>query len=104
MNYFRKEEYEGLLSTLCTNLKYEDKDKDGKQFMRIWLPVGETLLQMFAVHLPCPVTALKYRMEMLYEGPHDDEAALGIKNSDPGTHYLSYHQRFFLRFWSCFFR
>ncbi|XP_076274903.1 translation elongation factor 2-like [Rhynchophorus ferrugineus] len=62
------------------------------------------LLQMFAVHLPCPVTALKYRMEMLYEGPHDDEAALGIKNSDPGTHYLSYHQRFFLRFWSCFFR
>lgn len=47
--------------------------------MRSWLPAGEALLQMIAIHLPSPVVAQKYRMEMLYEGPHDDEAAMGIK-------------------------
>lgn len=47
--------------------------------MRTWLPAGEALLQMIAIHLPSPVVAQKYRMEMLYEGPHDDEAAVGIK-------------------------
>lgn len=47
--------------------------------MRTWLPAGEALLQMIAIHLPSPVVAQKYRMEMLYEGPHDDEAALGVK-------------------------
>ncbi|XP_076275069.1 eukaryotic translation elongation factor 2-like [Rhynchophorus ferrugineus] len=67
-----------ILSTLRINLKYEDKDKDGKQFSWTWLPACGPLLQMIAVHLPSPVTALKYRMEMLYESPHDDEAALGI--------------------------
>lgn len=45
--------------------------------MRTWLPAGEALLQMIAIHLPSPVVAQRYRMEMLYEGPHDDEAALG---------------------------
>ena len=40
--------------------------------MRKWLPAGETMLQMICIHLPSPVTAQKYRMEMLYEGPHDD--------------------------------
>jgi hypothetical protein len=32
---------------------------------------------MIAIHLPSPVTAQKYRTEMLYEGPHDDEAFVG---------------------------
>jgi translation elongation factor EF-G len=47
--------------------------------MRSWLPAGEALLQMIAIHLPSPVVAQKYRMEMLYEGPLDDEAAVGVK-------------------------
>lgn len=51
--------------------------------MRTWIPAGETLLQMITMHLPSPVTAQKYRMEMLYEGPHDDPCALGIVNCDP---------------------
>ena len=38
---------------------------------------------MITIHLPSPVTAQKYRMELLYEGPMDDAAALGIKNCDP---------------------
>lgn len=55
-----------------------------KVVMRTWLPAGEALLQMIAIHLPSPVVAQKYRMEMLYEGPHDDEAAIGIKVSYVG--------------------
>ena len=57
--------------------------------MQKWLPAGETLLQMITIHLPSPVTAQKYRMENLYEGPFDDEAALGIKNCDPEVIRLS---------------
>lgn len=93
MNY-RKEEVDQLLVKIGVNLKHEDKDKDGKALlkvvMRTWLPAGEALLQMIAIHLPSPVVAQKYRMEMLYEGPHDDEAALGIKNCDPLAPLMMY--------------
>lgn len=58
--------------------------------MRSWLPAGEALLQMIAIHLPSPVVAQKYRMEMLYEGPHDDEAAIGVKNCDPDAPLMMY--------------
>ena len=46
--------------------------------MRKWLPAGDTLCQMITIHLPSPVTAQRYRMEMLYEGPLDDAAAVGM--------------------------
>lgn len=93
MNY-KKEEYEALLPKLGITIKHEDKDKDGKQLlkvvMRTWLPAGEALLQMIAIHLPSPVVAQKYRMEMLYEGPHDDEAAIAVKNCDPNGPLMMY--------------
>lgn len=38
--------------------------------MHKWLPCGDTLLAMICIHLPSPVVAQAYRMEMLYEGPH----------------------------------
>lgn len=44
--------------------------------MRRWLPAGDTLLQMICIHLPSPVTAQKYRTDLLYEGPQDDEVAI----------------------------
>lgn len=50
--------------------------------MRRWLPAGDALLQMITIHLPSPVTAQKYRCELLYEGPPDDEAAMGKTNPD----------------------
>jgi len=49
-----------------------------KVIMRKWLPAGDALLQMITIHLPSPVTAQKYRIDMLYEGPLDDEAAIGL--------------------------
>lgn len=46
--------------------------------MRKWLPAGDALLQMIVIHLPSPVTAQRYRCEMLYEGPQDDACATGM--------------------------
>ncbi|XP_074599087.1 eukaryotic translation elongation factor 2 [Brevipalpus obovatus] len=91
---FKKDETTKLLEKLKIQLKGEDKEKDGKNLlkvvMRAWLPAGDALLQMIAIHLPSPVTAQKYRMEMLYEGPHDDEAAVAIKNCDPNGPLMMY--------------
>lgn len=53
--------------------------------MRRWLPAGDALLQMITIHLPSPVTAQKYRCELLYEGPPDDEAAIGTWGCHGGT-------------------
>ena len=61
-----------------TALEKEDKEKNlMKVILRKWLPAGDALLQMITIHLPSPVTAQKYRIETLYEGPMDDEAAVG---------------------------
>ncbi|CAF0827047.1 unnamed protein product [Brachionus calyciflorus] len=94
---FRKEEYLKLIEKLNIKIAAEDKDKlvEGgkplmKAVMKSWLPAGDTLLAMIAIHLPSPVTAQKYRTEMLYEGPHDDEAFLGMKNCDPNGPLMMY--------------
>jgi len=91
---YKKEETEKLLAKLNIVLKGEDKEKDGKNLLKIvvrqWLPAGEALLQMIAIHLPSPVTAQKYRMEMLYEGPLDDAAAVAVKNCDPNGPLMMY--------------
>ncbi|XP_043200256.1 eukaryotic translation elongation factor 2-like [Amphibalanus amphitrite] len=91
---FKKDETEKLLTALKITLKGEDKEKEGKQLMKVvmrtWLPAGNTLLQMIAIHLPSPVTAQFYRMEMLYEGPPDDEAARAIKACNPEGPLMMY--------------
>merc|ERR1719346_675399 len=55
-----------------------------------WLPAGDAMFQMIVIHLPSPVTAQKYRAELLYEGPHDDAACIGIKNCDPDGPLMMY--------------
>lgn len=91
---FKKEETEEMLGKLGVQLKGDDKSKEGKELlkvvMRTWWPAGEALLQMIAIHLPSPVTSQRYRMEILYEGPHDDEAAVAIKNCDPNGPLMMY--------------
>jgi len=81
-----KEEIFELTTKLGIKLTSDEKDFEGKvllkTIMRKWLPAGDTLLQMITMHLPSPVIAQKYRMEMLYEGPHDDPAAVAIKECD----------------------
>jgi len=83
---FKKDETAKLMEKLEIKLRTEEKELEGKPLvktvMRTWLPAGETMLQMITIHLPSPHTAQRYRMEMLYEGPHDDPVALGIKTCD----------------------
>lgn len=78
---FKKEETAKMIQKLDIKLDSDDKDKEGKPLlkavMRRWLPAGDALLQMITIHLPSPVTAQKYRCEFLYEGPSDDDVAMG---------------------------
>merc|ERR1711876_35401 len=99
---FKKEQTEKLLGKLTTAtgklvkdvLKTEEKELEGKPLMkcvmRNWLPAGDAMFQMIVIHLPSPVTAQKYRAEMLYEGPHDDAACVAMTNCDPSGPLMMY--------------
>merc|ERR1711887_25610 len=93
---FKKDETDKLLDKLDIKgkMKHEDLQLEGKPLMKVvmrtWLPAGDTMFQMIVIHLPSPVTAQKYRAEMLYEGPHDDAACMGIKNCDPDAPLMMY--------------
>lgn len=84
---FKKDEVATLLEKLSIKLAADDKDKEGKQLlkviMRTFLPAADALMEMMILHLPSPVTAQKYRAETLYEGPPDDEACIAIRDCDP---------------------
>ena len=54
-----------------------------KVIMQNWLPAAPALLEMMITHLPSPAEAQRYRVQNLYSGPMDDEAALAIRNCDP---------------------
>jgi len=79
-----KPEALALVEKLGIKLTADDKELAEKPLlktiMRKWLPAGDALLQMITIHLPSPVTAQKYRTDLLYEGPNDDEAAICMKN------------------------
>merc|ERR1719223_2211672 len=97
-----KDETAKLLTKLTTSsgkavkdiLKPDELEMEGKPLMTIvmrnWLPAGDAMFQMIVIHLPSPVTAQKYRAELLYEGPPDDVACMGIKNCDPNGHLMMY--------------
>lgn len=53
-----------------------------KYIMQKWLPAADAILEMIVVHLPSPAVAQNYRVETLYDGPLDDEAATAIKTCD----------------------
>jgi elongation factor 2 len=90
----KHEEFKAFYDKSGVKLVKEERDLIGKPlmkaFMRNWLPAGDTLLQMIAIHLPSPVTAQKYRCELLYEGPQEDDAAMGIKACDPKAPLMMY--------------
>jgi elongation factor 2 len=53
-----------------------------KRIMQKWLPAADAILEMIVVHLPSPAAAQSYRVETLYDGPMDDEAANAIRTCD----------------------
>merc|ERR1712242_291815 len=74
----------------------DDKNLTGKPLMKrtmqIWINAADTLLSMIVTKLPSPRAAQKYRVENLYEGPMDDEAAKAIrecKTDGPLMMYVS---------------
>merc|ERR1719210_244471 len=91
---FKKDVIPGLLQKLEVKLSHDDEQQEGKPLMktvmRTWLPAGEAMFLMICIHLPSPVTAQKYRTEMLYEGPNDDPAANAMRNCDPEGPLMMY--------------
>merc|ERR1712045_833228 len=90
----QKEKYEKMMTTLGIVLKGDDKALPGKPLMKrtmqIWINAADTLLSMIVTKLPSPRVAQKYRVENLYEGPMDDEAAKAIKSCDKDGPLMMY--------------
>jgi elongation factor 2 len=84
---FKKEQVATMIEKLDVKLAPEERDLEGKPLlkaiMRRFLPAGEALLEMIIINLPSPATAQRYRVETLYEGPMDDESAIGIRDCNP---------------------
>merc|ERR1712223_361211 len=93
---FKKDVTDKLLDKLDikSKMKHEDLQLEGKPLMKVvmrtWLPAGDAMFLMICIHLPSPVTAQKYRTEMLYEGPSDDVVANAMKNCDPEGPLMMY--------------
>merc|ERR1712194_820242 len=79
----QKDKYEKMMVTLGIVLKGDEKSLTGKPLMKrtmqIWINAAGTLLSMIVTKLPSPRVAQKYRVENLYEGPMDDEAAKAMR-------------------------
>jgi elongation factor 2 len=84
---FKKDAIGPMLEKLDIKLAAKELDLEGKDLLKVvmrkFLPAGEALLEMIVIHLPSPATAQRYRCETLYEGPMDDESAIGIRDCDP---------------------
>jgi elongation factor 2 len=82
----KKQRYLKMMKAVGVELKTDEKDLTGKpllkRVMQRWLPAADAVLEMIVVHLPSPVTAQKYRVETLYDGPMDDECANAIRKCD----------------------
>lgn len=79
--------YTKILEQLEIKLPAESKELTGKYLLKAalstWLPASDCLLDMIITHLPSPIQAQKYRVENLYSGPLEDEAAEAIRTCNP---------------------
>ncbi|KAI9507815.1 P-loop containing nucleoside triphosphate hydrolase protein [Russula earlei] len=84
---FQKDKIAPILEKLDIKLAQEERELEGKALLKVvmrkFLPAGDSLLEMIVINLPSPATAQRYRVETLYEGPMDDESAIGIRDCDP---------------------
>merc|ERR1712205_65861 len=89
-----KTKYQKMMGSLGIVLKGDDKALTGKPLMKrtmqVWINAADTLLSMIVTKLPSPRVAQKYRVENLYEGPMDDEAANAIRNCNADGPVMMY--------------
>jgi len=90
----KKDVYVKMLKKLGVTIPKDALELTGKpllkRIMQTWLPAAVTLLRMIVNHLPSPRVAQGYRMENLYSGPLDDEAAIAIQKCDPKGPLMMY--------------
>jgi elongation factor 2 len=83
-----------VLEKLEIKLLQKERDLEGKELLKVvmhkFVPASEALLEMIVINLPSPATAQRYRVETLYEGPMDDESAIGIRECDPNGPLVLY--------------
>jgi elongation factor 2 len=79
--------YNVVLTTSEINRGSKESDADEKKLykaaMRKFVPLADALLHGIINHLPSPQKAQQYRYLSLYDGPHDDEAAVAIRDCNP---------------------
>jgi elongation factor 2 len=89
-----KEKTNKMMGQLGVSLSPEDAENQGKALLKVvmrkFLPAAETILGMIVMHLPSPLIAQRYRVENLYEGPMDDEAATNIRECNPDGPLMMY--------------
>jgi elongation factor 2 len=82
----QKDQLSTVLEDLKIDLPLEEMCLEGdapfKAAMHRFLPADKNLLETIVIHLPSPVSAQQYRVGALYEGPMDDESAVGIRTCD----------------------
>ncbi len=81
---------EDIQITIPKDARNETRKPLLKRIMQTWLPAAQALLGMISNFLPSPNTAQKYRVNNLYSGPLDDEAARAIMNCDPKGPVMMY--------------
>ncbi|KAG2154595.1 P-loop containing nucleoside triphosphate hydrolase protein [Suillus clintonianus] len=91
---FKKDQIGPICEKLDVKLTSDEQDLEGKALLKVvmrkFLPAGDSLLDMIVINLPSPATAQRYRVETLYEGPMDDESAIGIRDCDPKAPLVLY--------------
>ena len=91
---FKKDIIGPMLEKLDVKLAQDERELEGKALLKVvmrkFLPAGDSLLEMIVINLPSPATAQRYRVETLYEGPMDDESAIGIRDCDPAGPLVLY--------------
>ncbi|KAK6537621.1 Elongation factor 2 [Orbilia ellipsospora] len=81
---------EKLEIKLTTEEKQLKEKRLLRTVMRKFIPLADAILEMMVIHLPSPQNSQRYRAELLYEGPGDDESCLGIKGCDPNGPLMLY--------------
>ncbi|KAJ7464063.1 P-loop containing nucleoside triphosphate hydrolase protein [Mycena latifolia] len=83
-----------ILEKLEIALDQAERALEGKKLLKAvmqkFLPAGDALLDMIVIHLPSAAAAQRYRVDTLYEGPMDDESAVGIRGCDPAAPLVLY--------------